>query len=79
MLESVAGVPAAIYKGVEKEEIKKQTVKDSLMLLGVLSGLPIGPVGKPAGYTMDVQTGKANPTGPIDFARGIVTGQPGKN
>jgi len=26
----------------------------------------------------DVSSGKANPTGPIDFTRGLITGQSGK-
>ena len=57
---------------------KKKTVKDALMLMGIMSGLPIGPIGKPAGYLMDVESGKADPSGPIDFTRGLITGRPGQ-
>jgi len=79
VLESVSGVPSALIKDLGSEEIKKRTVKDSLMLLGVISGLPLGPIGKPVGYVMDVESGKANPSSPIDYGRGLITGQPGKN
>lgn len=77
-LESMASTPQEVYKGiVENGELKKKAAKDVLMLLGVMSGLPIGPLGKPIGYMMDVSSRKANPTGPVDFTRGLVTGQPG--
>lgn len=79
VLESVSGVPSALIKDLGSEEIKKRTVKDSLMLLGVISGLPLAPIGKPVGYVMDVESGKANPSSPIDYGRGLITGQPGKN
>lgn len=78
ILESTAGVPAQIYKGLSKTDInEKKIVKDSLMLAGVLSNLPLAPVGKPLGYLIDVDQGKARPTGPIDFGRGLITGQAG--
>jgi hypothetical protein len=77
LLDTAANVPAKIYKGASKEEIKKQVVKDTLMTLGVFTALPIGPVGKPLGYYMDVKDGKAEPSGPVDFTRGLVTGQSG--
>ncbi len=78
-IENMAATPAEIYKAVDEDgDLKKKTVKDALMLMGILSGLPIGPVGKPVGYLMDVESGKANPSGPIDFTRGLVTGRPGQ-
>jgi len=78
ILESTAGIPAQVYKGLSKSEVnEKKILKDSLMLAGVLSNLPIAPVGKPLGYLIDVDQGKARPTGPIDFGRGLITGQPG--
>jgi hypothetical protein len=78
ILETGLGTPYKIIKDFSKDDIKKGTVKDTLGLMGMLSSLPIGPIGKPIGYLMDVESGKANPTGPIDITRGLITGQPGK-
>lgn len=78
-IESMAGVPAEIYKTMHGDVAnKKRVVKDALMLTGVLSNLPIGPIGKPVGYAMDLKSGRARPSGPIDAARGYITGAPGK-
>jgi hypothetical protein len=78
IVETMATVPAAVAEQIiERGELSKKTVKDALMFLGVASSLPIGVLGKPVGYIMDVESGKAQPSGPIDFTRGLVTGKPG--
>lgn len=79
IIESTVVAPAMIYQDiVDKGEIRKKSVKDALQFIGIMTGVPAGPVGRPAGYLMDVSSGKAEPTGPIDFARGLVTGKPGQ-
>lgn len=79
-IETMAGVPAEIYKSMNGESASnKRVVKDVLMFMGTASSLPIGPVGKPVGYLMDVSEGKAQPSGPLDAARGLVTGKPGRS
>lgn len=78
VLESAAGVPKKVHDMASKEEIKKQGVKDILQLIGIAAQVPTGPIGKPVGYLMDVNTGKANPKNPVDFTRGLISGQPGK-
>ena len=78
MLESLVAVPFDISKTIEKEELNKNTVRDSLTLLSLMSGIPILPAAKPIGYLMDVENGNAQPTGPIDYTRGLVTGRSGK-
>ncbi len=78
-IEAMATVPALVYRAISEDaDIKKKTVKDVLMFIGVASSLPIGPLAKPIGYLMDVEKGKANPENPVDFTRGLVTGQPGQ-
>lgn len=78
ILENMVTVPGAVAEQIiERGELSKKTVKDALMFLGVASSLPIGVLGKPVGYIMDVESGKAQPSGPIDFTRGLVTGKPG--
>lgn len=74
-LESAVKTPGEVYRSIEGEMTSnKRTVKDVLQLLGLASGLPIGAIGRPVGYLMDVKSGDAQPTGPIDFARGLATG-----
>lgn len=78
-IETMTGVPAEVYKTMNGENANnKRVVKDVLTFLGTASSLPIGPLGKPVGYLMDVSEGKARPSGPVDYARGLVTGKPGK-
>lgn len=78
-IETMTGVPAEVYKAMNGENASnKKVVKDVLTFIGTASSLPIGPIGKPVGYLMDVSEGKARPTGPVDAVRGLVTGKPGK-
>jgi hypothetical protein len=79
VLEGAVGTPVEVYKNIAGDvDNEKKITKDALTLLGVITGLPTGPVGKPVGYLMDVQSGKAEPTGPIDFTRGLMTGKAGQ-
>jgi hypothetical protein len=78
IVESAVSTPAQIYKDAsDRGELKKKTVKDSLQMIGIMTGLPTGPLGRPAGYLMDVESGKAKPSGPVDFTRGLITGKAG--
>lgn len=78
-LESMVGVPSEVYKAISGDMPNKRKVtKDALMFIGVASSLPVGPLGKPAGYLLDVESGRARPSGPIDFTRGLVTGRAGR-
>jgi hypothetical protein len=78
ILEGMAGVPKEVYdKIVNDIDNEKKLTKDVLTLIGLMSSLPIGPIGKPVGYLMDVESGKAQPTGPVDFTRGLITGKSG--
>jgi hypothetical protein len=74
-IESLAKYPAEIYKAIEDKANEKKLVKDTLMFLGVTLGVPLAPLGKPIGYQMDVESGKAEPSGPIDYGRGLITGK----
>lgn len=79
VVESTAGVPHALYQNIHDDvDNEKQIAKDTLTLIGIMSSLPTGPIGKPVGYVMDVESGRAQPTGPVDFTRGLVTGRSGQ-
>lgn len=71
-------LPKGIIEGAAKSELKKQTVKDAFTAVGAVTNLPVGFLGKPVGYMMDVEKGKAKPKNELDFARGLISGQAGK-
>jgi hypothetical protein len=77
-LESGVGALKSVPDAVFGDGNKKKAVKDSLTLLGLLTGLPLGPLSKPLNYATDVNEGNANPTGPVDLTRGFLTGKAGK-
>ena len=77
-LEGVAGTPYQLYRKLADDaDNNKKLTGDVLTLLGTFTGLPVAPVRKPINYLTDVSTGEAEPTGPIDFTRGLVTGRTG--
>ncbi len=79
VLEGTAGIPFELYKNIAQDvDNEKRITKDVLTLIGLMSSLPAGPIGKPVGYMMDISSGKAQPSGPIDFTRGMVTGKSGQ-
>jgi len=79
-LEAAVGAPADIYKMIaEGKDLNKQTIRDVVTAIGMASGFPAGSLSRPIGYLNDVSNGKAQPSGPIDFTRGLVTGKAGDN
>ncbi len=77
LIERATAAPRSVYKAVADDGSKGKAVKDSMALLTLLTGIPFSALGKPVGYLIDVGDGKARPTGPIDFVRGMATGRPG--
>jgi len=75
-LSTVVGAPISIAKAkIEGDDLKKRDVKDAFTAMGIVLGLPIGPMSRPITYIKDVSEGETQPTGPIDFVRGLTTGQ----
>ncbi len=77
ILESAVKAPASIYRAVVDQGKTSTAVKDSMTLLGLLSGLPLPAVARPIGYISDVAEEVANPDDPVDVVRGLLTGRPG--
>jgi hypothetical protein len=77
MIESAVSAPHSVYMSIVEGGSDKKAIRDTLTLLGLLTGVPVAPLSRPLGYLSDVSEGKAEPTGPVDFARGLVTGKPG--
>jgi hypothetical protein len=77
VIESGLGTPAEVYQSlVDGESFNRADTRDALNLLGVLTGTPVGALAKPLGYGVGVAQGDIEPTGPLDAARGVVTGAP---
>lgn len=75
-LESAARGAALPYKVFTKDEIKGRDVRDVFTLIALLTGYPVGVVGRGAGYAVDVERGAVQPYGTGDYVRGLMTGQP---
>ncbi|MDB4871976.1 MAG: hypothetical protein JWL97_2980 [Gemmatimonadales bacterium] len=78
MIESAVHAPGDVYKALHDRMKATRAIKDVLTLLGLLTNLPLGPLGKPVGYLNDVRTGKARPRSKYDFTRGLLTRSSGK-
>jgi hypothetical protein len=79
-ISSAVGTPAAWYRVVTKDgQGLGDAVRDTLSLVtlsfGGFAGATAAIARRPAGYLADVAEGKVQPTGPLDFARGLVTGR----
>ncbi len=74
-LESAVRAPNSIYRYLAEDGSAKRAIKDTLTMIGMLSGLPIAWLGRPLGYLADVDQGKTEPTGPVDMARGLISGK----
>ena len=64
--------------GVTFQEKGNKQIRDTLTALSMFTGVPVAPLAKPISYMNDYKSGKARPTGPIDFTRGLITGKPGR-
>ena len=74
-IPKVITVPMHIWKD---EPVSNKDVNDLFTLFGMIANVPLGPVAKATTYLRDVQSGMAQPTGPIDYFRGLTTGRPGR-
>ena len=79
MIESSVRAPHSIYKAIADNGSHKQAIRDTLTAVGMLTGLPVAPVGRPLGYLADIEQGKAQPDGAGDVVRGLITGRQPKD
>ncbi len=56
-------------------EFGGKEISDTLKFIGMAGGVPLGAFGNPARFFADVAAGKAQPEGPADVARGVVSGR----
>ncbi len=69
-------ISGVTLQGLRQGNANKQ-IRDTLTALSMFSGMPLAPLAKPITYLNDVSSGKAQPSGPIDFSRGFITGKTG--
>jgi hypothetical protein len=74
VLESAAAAPQSVYKAIVDEGSAQKAVRDMSALITLATGLPAMTLARPLGYAAGVAQGKIEPTGPVDAARGLVTG-----
>ena len=74
---SSIGVGKAIVNiASDDKELEGRNVRDVLTLITNVTGVPVSVLGRPIGYQVDVARGKVEPTDPIDYMRGLITGVP---
>ena len=68
-IEATVRAPRSIYRAIEGEGNPRAAVRDGLTAVGVLTGLPTGPLVRPLGYLADENRGDEM------TVRGLVTGK----
>ena len=77
VVESGASLPGAIYDAVVNgEALSRSDVRDLFNVMGLITGTPLGALGRPVSYGYAVGQGDVEPTSAADAARGFVTGTP---
>lgn len=76
MIESAAKAPKEVYKALIGEGSARTAVRDLATLITLTTGLPATAIARPVGYIAGLQENRIAPTGPVDAARGLVTGTP---
>lgn len=74
---ATGGTAKDAYDAIHGKTVGSKGIRDVFTLLGLLSGLPLAPVGRAIGYERDRELGRAQPTGPFDYTRGVITGSTG--
>jgi ADP-Ribosyltransferase in polyvalent proteins/Large polyvalent protein associated domain 22 len=74
LLESAGSSPASVYKAIVEDGNKQKAVRDVAAAATLITGLPIYTAARPLGYLAGMAGGNIEPTGPVDLARGLVTG-----
>jgi hypothetical protein len=74
-LESTVRAPNTLYKAIAEDGSWKKAVRDTLTALGMITGLPLGQMGKPLGYAADIAQGRVNPESAMDMTRGVISGK----
>lgn len=74
LIESAVSSPASVYKVIADNGSAQKAVRDVAAAATLITGLPIYAGARPLGYLAGLADDRIEPTGPVDLARGLVTG-----
>jgi hypothetical protein len=74
LLEASVGAPESVYKAIVEDGSAQKAIRDVSTLVSVATGIPVYGAARPLGYLAGVADDRIDPTGPVDLARGVVTG-----
>lgn len=74
MIENAARALPSTYKAVAGTGSAQKAVRDVASLIGITVGLPAPVAARPLAYAAGMASGKIEPTGALDTARGLLTG-----
>jgi hypothetical protein len=73
-LDKATRGPFELYGALAEDKDLSRAVTDMMTTLGVATGLPLGQLGKPAGYIADVYEGDVSIENPAQPLRGLAGG-----
>jgi len=74
MIEATVRAPVSAYDAIVNGKSGQKAIRDVATLISLTIGVPLTLPARPVGYLADVAGGKIRPSGPVDLARGVVTG-----
>jgi hypothetical protein len=74
LIESSVSAPSSVYKAIMDEGSAQKAVRDVAAAATMVTGLPIYAIARPIGYAAGLADERIDPTGPVDVARGLITG-----
>jgi hypothetical protein len=77
-LEGAGRGVKAQYDILRGDDLGRRDIRDILSFYSLMTRVPLTGFAPPATYLYDVKSGRARPSGPIDFTRGLISGQPGQ-
>jgi hypothetical protein len=77
-LEGAGRGVKAQYDILRGDDLGRRDIRDILSFYSLMTRVPLTGFAPPATYLYDVESGRARPSGPIDFTRGLISGQPGQ-
>jgi len=80
MFMATLNVPIYAYQAAftDTDLNNRMVVRDSLNALGMATGLPVGPMGRPLGYLAGMEEGRFEPKDNLDLVRGLIQGTASK-
>lgn len=75
VFSSLGGLASVLQGEAFDDRLTKKEVRDVASLVAMATGAPTNLVAKPAGYVLDVESGRKSPDSDLAYAAGLVTGR----